>query len=175
MGRSDYAANSGDGNDDLTWTPSSQSTVEAMTEEEWQALPGTSDDATGITFCRSTVTMAQVRDGSTNTYLVGEKYLRPKNYETGVDWGDDQGWDIGFDYDTNRFTCSSGTTVTHQPTQDRTGYYNYKIFGSAHAGAMNMSLCDGSVRKISYSIDPETHRRLGNRKDGLPIDATKIR
>jgi prepilin-type processing-associated H-X9-DG protein len=43
-------------------------------------------------------------------------------------------------------------------------------FGSPHSSGCNFAFCDGSVRTVSYQIDPEVHRRLGNRKDGLPID-----
>jgi prepilin-type processing-associated H-X9-DG protein len=46
-------------------------------------------------------------------------------------------------------------------------------FGSAHANGCNFGLCDGSVHTISYQIDPEVHRRLGNRHDGLPIDGSQ--
>jgi hypothetical protein len=39
---------------------------------------------------------------------------------------------------------------------------------------MNVSLCDGSVRSLSYEIDPEVYRRLGNRKDGQLVDSAAL-
>ena len=52
------------------------------------------------------------------------------------------------------------------PRQDgRTPSRN--LFGSAHPAGCNFALADGSVRSVAYTIDVETHRRLGNRQDGL--------
>ena len=60
------------------------------------------------------------------------------------------------------------------PRQDRLSYYLTYEFGSAHASGFTMVLCDGSVRSISYSIDPLTHRYLGARNDRQPIDASQF-
>jgi prepilin-type N-terminal cleavage/methylation domain-containing protein/prepilin-type processing-associated H-X9-DG protein len=55
------------------------------------------------------------------------------------------------------------------------GTFNYDgfngiRFGSAHAGAFNISFCDGSVHSISYEIDSGVHAMLSDRQDGNSID-----
>ncbi len=84
--------------------------------------------------------------------------------------GDGQGWDLGYDFDVARWTTVEPTGFFHL-REDLPGADYYCAFGSAHAIGFNMALCDGSVHMVNYSIDPETNRRLGNRHDGLPIDA----
>ncbi len=121
----------------------------------------------GVFYSGSEVGMARVFDGSSNTYLIGEKYIRPDCYTTGGDNGDNETLYMGNNEDIVRWT-----SLSRPPTQDRAGAYWFGRFGSAHPGAFNVVLCDGSCRSISYSIDPEIHRRLGNRKDGEVIDGS---
>ena len=133
--------------------------------------------ATGVAYCGSLIAMADVTDGASETYLLGEKQLTPDNYANGVDDGDNEGAMMGDNEDIARWTAASGTQAAAPqylpPMQDTPGYVIGHIFGSAHAVGFNMASCDGSVRVINYTIDPETHRRLGNRKDGLFVDAKK--
>ena len=112
--------------------------------------------------------LADISDGTSETYLVGEKYLDPDHYYNGLDGGDDQCWDEGYDFDVNRWTC-----IGEEPAPDQPGVESIRPSAVRHAIGFQMALCDGSVRMINYGIDPETNRRLGNRHDGLPIDAKK--
>ncbi len=170
VGKTDYAANIG----------------------QCRALAGTTDkdlaNCGGISYRGSEVTMAMITDGASNTYMVGEKYLCPDLYTIGGDGGDDWSMYAGQQDDNVRsvgyYADSSDTNTTFAsfpPLQDQPGYVAVDpgaapgtCFGSAHAGGVNMTMCDGSVHTISYDIDEEVHRRLGNREDGLPVNASQF-
>ncbi len=130
----------------------------------------------GVFHFAAAITMAQISDGTSNTYLCGEKYIDANNYASGLDSGDQWCDYGGYDVDTIRFvddnTAAGFGSNGYQPRQDRQGYVNWRLFGSAHAGMCNMAFCDGSVHQISYGISPAIHRELGNRADGNAIDAS---
>jgi prepilin-type N-terminal cleavage/methylation domain-containing protein len=127
----------------------------------------------GVSMVHTWLPPAQILDGLSNTYLIGEKYLNPDAYTNGSDWGDNECMYGGDDLDMNRWSGNSSSGYI-PPLQDTPGLTYYYAFGSAHAGTWQVVFCDGSVHAMSYSIDPEVHRRLTNRLDGQPIDASKF-
>jgi prepilin-type processing-associated H-X9-DG protein len=169
--RADYAAHAGSLPMFWAWGPISWAAVPA--DENWDGSGGLQlhvGKNDGISYFRSQITLCDILDGMSNTYLVGEKYLNVDNYTTGSLFGDQHAALGANCSDIHRWTI----TNFGLPRQDMPGADNSYVFGSAHASGFNMALCDGSVRVISYSIDPETHRRLGNRKDGETIDGMKF-
>jgi prepilin-type N-terminal cleavage/methylation domain-containing protein/prepilin-type processing-associated H-X9-DG protein len=162
-GALDYACNAGD------------------TSPLWQSGPGSISAAatfdynptqnnTGISYARSRVTIADIRDGTTNTYLVGEKHLAMSLYSTGLSSADDFGMYEGCAHDTYRWCTynSGGGSLT--PMQDHPNLDEYSRFGSPHVGGCQFVFCDGSVANVSYSVDALLHARLGNRADGQVVN-----
>jgi prepilin-type N-terminal cleavage/methylation domain-containing protein len=178
VARIDYAGNGGDNDliDPVARLPTTtQPTTFSQGDDPpyWAGIPLN----TGVFPQHAALSMAAITDGASNTYLIGEKYLDPVNCTTGSDDGDDQNAFTGLNWDNIRTAAIPGPNNTYNyqvPQQDTPSSANHWSFGSAHPGAFSMMLCDGSVRTISYSIDPETHRRLANRADRQPIDASKF-
>jgi prepilin-type processing-associated H-X9-DG protein len=118
---------------------------------------------TGVSFRRSEVQIKHVTDGTSRTYLIGEKYLTPDEYETGEGGADNETWCTGFNNDNFR-------SAFDLPAQDRRGNPHGNRFGSAHSAGWYVSWCDGHVELINYDIDLMVHRGNANRADnGSPL------
>jgi prepilin-type processing-associated H-X9-DG protein len=116
---------------------------------------------TGISFCLKGAKMSEIRDGSSNTILAGEKYIPQHTVWSGRHPGDDQFVYVGDDCDIRRFTSNA-------PAAD-SGAGEKDDFGSSHSAGANFAFCDGSVRLVTYDIDVRTFRSLGNRSDERPL------
>ena len=127
------------------------------------------------------IAIAKITDGTSKTFILGEKYVRSDLYEGGSK-SDDKGWIDGWDPDAIRSTCfspyadSDGYQFTPQNTpndlfgSDRDVYY----FGSAHNGGFNGVFADGSVRTVNYDIDVKVFNSLATRAGGETVDDSAI-
>lgn len=152
--KSDYAINAGETRIDAGQGPPSISPGD-VASYRWPD----SSAFNGVAFLRSRVRLADVVDGTSKTYLIGEKYIRQSATRDGTSPGDDQSMFIGDDADIRRWTAEI-------PWPDSMNIESKTIFGSAHSGGCHFALCDGSVKIVSYSVDARIHRLLGNRSDG---------
>jgi prepilin-type processing-associated H-X9-DG protein len=202
IAKGDYAANSGDSltHAGVSWTkdspqyfPLSAGDLSGYPNVKGAAWTDTTTSGdlktyqekhyqTGVIHYRSEIKMKQITDGTSHTYLVGEKYLTPEMYDNSTEgqtetskiiagYGDNQGLWVAFEWDNHRVAFNalgSEPESSSRPRQDTIGIDNANVyaFGSAHPGAFNMSMCDGSVQSIEYDIDTAVHSMNANRKDG---------
>jgi prepilin-type N-terminal cleavage/methylation domain-containing protein len=119
--------------------------------------------ASGVFFSGSSLRLSDIPDGLSNTYFVGEKYVRSRKAVGTLDrdFGDDQAALIGDDSDIRRWT--------EDPPWPDNKLDGHNHFGSRHASTWNALFGDGSVKSVHFEIDLIAHKMLGNRKDGKPI------
>lgn len=125
-------------------------------------LPDNNSNSKGMIFTFSEITMEMVYDGTSNTILLGEKYMDPDTYHTNTSESDSKCVYTGSDW------CVLRAVATWaKPFQDRSQYMpGSSNMGSVHAGSTGVVLGDGSVQRISYSIDTTPWANLGARNDG---------
>jgi prepilin-type N-terminal cleavage/methylation domain-containing protein len=111
-----------------------------------------------------------IPDGTSNTLMASEKWLRPSQYQTGVLNGDGFGYLDGWGRDTVRMT--SMIPLRDAETSPY-GFENWQ-FGSAHPSGFNALFADRSVRPIKYTITWDKFNALGDRRDGTVIDMSDI-
>lgn len=192
--KTDYAGNAGDVSGCSAYservpvhTNPSVSTLQGWVKgNSW---PNYSSSNTGVLFFLSRTKMGEIRDGTTNTFLLGEKLLGSDYYEDcDKTVGDDYSPFTGGDRDclrstrTGKFNGDSFSAYSGSECdiimQDRSGIadsgtYSYR-FGSCHSGGCGMAMCDSSVQRVSYSVDPEVYYCKGSRNDGKPASSEAL-
>jgi prepilin-type N-terminal cleavage/methylation domain-containing protein len=181
LARGDYAANAGD-TVEGKWQTAGQGTPDDLLDDQYMTSPPLDwlwpsytnpepvvtwpkpDMQTGVNFFGAEIKLKQITDGTSKTYMVGEKHLQAAAYDCdgNLNGGDNQNYFAGYDWDVNRW-------ADKQPMFDTQNLDIYTRFGSVHPGGWNAVMCDGSVRSFSYDIELNVHRHLANRFDGQTI------
>ena len=120
-------------------------------------------ESNGVVFPLSTIRVAQVNDGLSNTYLVGDHFYWRTKYANGFNG-------MGLASALSTYAVGSGYDP---PLRDQSPGVNVPRYrdrwGGAHPTTWNVALCDGSVHTLSYDIDLVVHRRMANRHDGQVV------
>ena len=129
-----------------------------------------------------TAPTSNIKDGTSSTMVVGEKFVYrdhisdgwPTTLTAGQGGSDYHGWAGGWGPDTICSTAwppvpdisSDDPAAPADPTQN-------PRFGAAHSSGFNAVFGDASTHYISYNIDPVIFDCMGNRQDQNPADLTK--
>jgi prepilin-type processing-associated H-X9-DG protein len=131
------------------------------------AWPVATASFNGVLFYNSSIQINQISDGTSNTFLAGERFSRDPavpdadladwrgwawtNYNSGGDSLGDTSWPIN----------SMAANIGVDPRKTN--------FGSGHMGGANFLFCDGSVHFIDSTMSIVNLQRLSVPNDGHPV------
>ncbi len=119
----------------------------------------------GVIYGNSATRVEDIRDGSSNTIIVGECVLDPGETDrVAAIWAGMRGSDNGTDY----YVSDAAWFLNADPDWSVNGR-QIQAFSSRHDGGASFILADGSVQFISESIDGQTLNALAARSDGEVI------
>ncbi len=129
----------------------------------------------GIFFCLSKIRIADITDGTSNTFAIGERAstLAMATWTGAVPNGMVKNLSHvpgSVDGEAGVFTVGhTGTAIEGQTPNNGLGYVD--DFSSLHPGGVNFLFADGSVHFISNNIDPVIWVALGTRAGGEVVGA----
>ena len=134
--------------------------------------PGELASLNGVIYNDSSVAISQITDGTSNTFLFGEKSrTNMLTYDPGYALSDGQ-WNSGRYYDTMVSTwyppnvgLSGGGAGT---VANIVSGGEYPLTASSqHPGGVNMAFCDGSVKFLKNSVSSWTFNAAGTAPNGV--------
>lgn len=131
----------------------------------------------GTIFNDSSTKISDITDGTSNTFMFGERSKKMYSMIKGGGYASDFSWQSGRYYDSLFTTLYPPNVFVNTPpglnaTSD--SYLSATNPGSMHIGGAHFALCDGSVRFISNSINSWTFLTGDSDSfaDGLPDGTT---
>jgi hypothetical protein len=179
IAKTDYAACAGTAGVEFNAANS-----EGFLLNDWQgpeevALENGTEPPSGVCYQRSMIELRQITDGTSSTYMVGEKFMDPDFYEgmQGIPQNNDHhgvysyGWDQTKSANQGWLPWQDKRVLPNEHFINRAFASSGKLrFGSAHPGVWLMTFCDGSVQSLSFEMDGQTHFNYGNRHDGQVVE-----
>jgi prepilin-type N-terminal cleavage/methylation domain-containing protein len=149
----DYAVNAGDG-----------------TRWDWDEGAGPTNDPNGMFVAipnEPPSRLADVLDGLTNTFMIGEKHVRKSQFGAGP--YDASIYDGDNLHNVGRFAGTGALLANDFDAPYQGGAKGGGNFGSYHPGVCQFALGDGSVRPVQNSTSDATLARLTHKTDGLVV------
>lgn len=159
----DYAANGGQFAGSIVDNPLCRG---AMCSADSQVTNGQ------VVTTKSQTHLRDITDGTSQTFLVGEKHVPKSKYgQSGPSWGDGAIFNGDFPRNYNRIAGPPSFNLGQGPN-DLSGPWHCK-FGSDHVGICQFAFTDGHVGTLSTLVDINVLNKLAVRDDGSPVDGTQ--
>jgi hypothetical protein len=173
-GLSDYAACSGTGTNDGVGADGQINGNGAMIGAKWAQ----NSAGTLLVLSQPIIRLAMITDGTTNTFLLGEKHVRWLNAAGTARfvWGTADDRSVYTSGNANNYRRFAGlgsdgqayTIATYVQSASIQATDNRK-FGSRHPSVCQFTYCDGSVKAVSTNVDVTPLSRLAQKDDGFAI------